>query len=239
VVAEGVRRVTRSQTVALGLGLVVIFAVAVVAGIGGEEGLKFLGSAVVRDILGNLIGTIVGAVIGAYLAYLFALRMFEHQAGREDEKMRVDTASAFYDEFTREDFAKARSDANNVFEELFISQHIEDADSFDAGWSDMPGEQKQPILKVLSFFRRLQAVTGYELIDHQMALDLLSEEFYWWYFRWLDQMIPDGWDTRQRIDGLDRWFRSSMPKTEYDQLKNEMVREREERIRQLRSNQQN
>ncbi len=34
---EGVRRVTRLRTVALGLGLVVIFAVAVLAGIGGEE----------------------------------------------------------------------------------------------------------------------------------------------------------------------------------------------------------
>jgi uncharacterized membrane protein YgaE (UPF0421/DUF939 family) len=152
------------------------------------------------DGVSNLIGPFVGAAVGAVFALGVALYMFRKQADREEEQVQVDTALAFYEELASDDFAEARRKVTKIFE-----SH-RDANNLNDFYLDLLEEEKQPIVRVLSFFRRLQLAVKYRRIHHQMVLDLLAGEFRWWYEKWLDKMVPNDWETRKQIDGLHRWL---------------------------------
>jgi hypothetical protein len=99
-VEEDVRGVTRPQTVALGLGLVVIFAVAGVTGIGGEIALS---SEAQAAIIGGALG-ILGAILG-----LFAERWVRRWGKVRCERIHMDVrwrASPDGSELTQEEVAR-------------------------------------------------------------------------------------------------------------------------------------
>jgi uncharacterized membrane protein YccC len=164
---------------------------------------------------------VISAFVGSVLGFLFAFIIFSLQARSEVRKMQVDTALAFYDELTSADFARARSEAAKVFE-----AHA-DAHNLNAFYLKLSAEKREPVQKVLSFFRRLHLVVAHGRIDREMAVDLFSGEFIRWYFRWLDKMVPNDWETRRRINGLHSWFEANMPRHEYDEKRNKVLKEME------------
>ncbi|MDQ1558331.1 MAG: hypothetical protein QOD32_1391 [Pyrinomonadaceae bacterium] len=185
-----------------------------------------------NQFFSNLISTIIGTATGALFAYWFALRQFKIQTETEARKVCVDTALAFYQELSSHDFAQARTEANKMLEPYLTASSLDDV------WSSMSQEKRRPILTVLSYFRRLQLSIQYKRIDEEMVLDLVSEEFFWWYFVWFNRLIPDDWETRRQIDKLDRWFQDNMPPTEYDRKKSYALSRLEVRMKKFQASQQ-
>jgi len=175
-------------------------------------------SEVVHNLLANLDLDVIIPLVTAVLGFLFAFILFRLQARSEVQKTRVDTALAFYDELTSADFARARSEATKVFEAHANAHNLNDF------YSKLSAEEKEPVQKVLSFFRRLHLVVEHRRIDREMFLDSLSGEFIWWYFRWLCRMVPNDWETRKRINGLDSWLQSNMPKEEYERKRDKVLK---------------
>ncbi|MDQ1613195.1 MAG: hypothetical protein QOG00_3126 [Pyrinomonadaceae bacterium] len=184
-----------------------------------------------NQFFSNLLSTIIGTAGGAVLAYLFALRQFKKQMETEARKVCVDTALAFYQELSSHDFAQARSEANKI-----LDPHLT-ASSLDDVWSSMSTEERRPVLTVLSYFRRLQLSIQYKRIDERMVLDLVSGEFFWWYFVWLDRLIPDDWETRRQIDKLDRWFHDNLSESEYERKKSDALSRLEKRLKKFQASQ--
>lgn len=184
------------------------------------------------DLFSNLISNLAGTIIGALLAYWIARKQFRIQKDLEIQQQRVDMALAFYEELTSDDFSRARSEADKIFKEHRTASSLNDF------YADLPEEKKQYIRMVTSYFRRLQLAIEYKRIDNQMVLDLLSGEFFWWYFMWLDKMTMNAWrDTRKSLDKMDEWLQNTMPKTDYEQLKESAIKRREKRLAELQSNQ--
>lgn len=181
-----------------------------------------------EELLSSLFGTIIGAI----LAYWIALRQFKIQKEAEIQQNQVETTLVFYQELTSNDFAIARAEARKLFEEHYTANSLNDF------YSDLPEEKRKNIRIVNAYFRRLQLNTEYKQVNKQMVLDLLSEEFFWWYFTWLNEMIPEEWETRKNIDKLHYWFQNAMPSEKYEQSKRIAVKRREKYLSDLRSNQQ-
>jgi hypothetical protein len=175
----------------------------------------------------NLFSTLLGTITGAYLAYKFTLKQFRTQKEIDDEQKRVDTALSFFEELTNDSFSQARSETGKIFKEQIRAVSLDDF------YSTLPEEKKQPIRKVLSFFRRLQLAIEYRRIDKMMAVDLFSEEFIHWYFMWLDNLTPKDWDTRKNIDNLNNWLQKNMPKNKYEQNKEKALKRRETFVKEV------
>jgi len=177
-----------------------------------------------QEFIFNLISTVLGTVTGAILAYLFALRQFNIQKRVDEKQKRVDTALSFFEELTNDSFSQARSETSRVFKENISAVSLDDF------YSALPEEKRQPIRKVLSFFRRLQLAIEYQRIDDQMAIDLFSGEFLHWYFKWFDKLIPMSWDTRKNIDKMNNWLQKNMPPIKYEQEKEKTLKLRESNV---------
>jgi hypothetical protein len=183
------------------------------------------------DFLSNLLSSIFGTIIGAILAYFFAARQFKIQKEVEIQQKQIETALAYHQELSSNDFSYARTETNKIFEE-----HM-DASNLDDFYSNLPEESRKCIRIVTAYFRRLQLAIEYKQINNKMVLDLLSGEFFWWYFMWLNKMIPEHWDTRKNIDKLNTWLQRAMPAIKYEQLKKVTLTRREKRLFELHSNQ--
>ena len=181
-----------------------------------------------KELLSSLFGTIIGAI----LAYWIALRQFKIQKEAEIQQKQVETTLSFYQELTSNDFSFARVEARKIFDEHFT------ANSLDNFYWKLPEEKRKYIRMVIAYFRRLQLNIEYKQINKQMVLDLLLEEFFWWHFTWLDEMIPEEWEARKNIDKLHYWFQNAMPSEKYEHSKRVAIKRREKYLLDLRSNQQ-
>jgi hypothetical protein len=165
----------------------------------------------------QFVSEIVASLVGAFVAYLFALLLLKIQSDSEARKLKEDRAFAFSDESTGPDFARIKLNADRIF------KTHKDAGSLDDFFDDLPEEDRRTVNSVLSFYRRLHLAIEYGRIDTKMVLALLPKEFIWWYYTWLDRMVPEGWETRERIDGLRDWIQDSMPESGYRRLKDEVM----------------
>jgi uncharacterized membrane-anchored protein YhcB (DUF1043 family) len=186
-----------------------------------------------NEFISNLISSLFGTVIGAILAYWIAVKQFKMQKEVEVQHKQVETTLAFYQELISNDFSNARADANELFE-----KHMATNNSLNNFYSNLPDGKVQSVRSVVSYFRRLQLAVEYKQVDKQIVLDLLSGEFLWWYFMWLDEVIPFEWDTRKNLDKMNNWLQSALPTTQYEQKRKVTLKNKEIRLSELRSNQQ-
>lgn len=170
----------------------------------------------------ELILNIFGVITGAVLAYLFALRQFRIQKESDNRQIQINTALDFFEELTSDDFSRARSEANKIFK-----AHIHATSLDDFYYTE---DIRQPIRKVLSFFRRLQLSIEYGRVDHEMAVDLFAGEFLQWYFMWLDKLVPPNWATRKNIDKLNQWYASKMDPVVYAEKKERAFQKKQNQL---------
>ena len=172
------------------------------------------------ELLSGLIGTIIGAI----LAYIFAQKQFNIQKETDEQRMQLDTALAFLDEFVSDQFAQDRRRASKI-----LRQHIKE-ENLDKFYPKLTDEQKQPIIRVLSFFRRLQLTIQFDRIDTQIVLELLSGEFIHWYYVYLKNLVPSNWSTKKHLIKLNDWLVENLDGDEYEYKKKKAEATRKKRI---------
>jgi hypothetical protein len=177
----------------------------------------------------SFLSSLFGAIVGAFLAYLFALRQLKLQKQVETQKRQIGMALDFHRELVSNDFALARFEADTILKNRYVASVTEDhvLRLSDKDW--------RPIRIVTAYFRRLLVAIKYEQIHDRMVIDLLSEEFFWWYFMWLNTLIPDDWQTKSDIDMLHRWLKENMSSEAYEKSKKRSLEQREEHLSGLRA----
>jgi hypothetical protein len=176
------------------------------------------------ELLANTLSNLSGTIIGALLAFWFAKRQFSMQLNLETQKAeeekrqrRIDRTLDFHREWGSVEFTQARSETDRIFTKHKANGNL---DSF---YSDLPEEQKNPIRMVLTFFRRLQLEIEHNRVDDELIKELFGGEFLWFYYKWLKDVIPDGWETKKRVEKLNDWMARELPRDEYERLKNQWL----------------
>ncbi|MEH2308883.1 hypothetical protein [Nostoc sp.] len=183
------------------------------------------------ELIFTFISNLIGTAIGALFAFLIALRQLKYQSSLEAKKKRVDITFDLYQEFSTNEMAEARSQADKIFTAHKTASNIDDF------YRNLPEVEKYPIRHVLYFYQRLQLAIEHDRVEASVALDLFSEEFIWWYHVWyVPMLIPSTWDQSIiRMNKLHEWMekqskKDSQSQTAYEKWKSQAYRSRTKRL---------
>jgi hypothetical protein len=135
---------------------------------------------VLPDLI-TLIGAIATAGVSAYVGWKIAKYSYDRQLqDRIDEQKRLITFQLF-EEFNSESMWRSRVEADKKFVPIDGSKPRDIRKDYDT----MPTHKLGSIFRVIYFYKRLESLREEERIDVEIAKEIFSDIYRWWFDNYL------------------------------------------------------
>ncbi len=138
------------------------------------------------------------------------VRLSEVRGGTDPAIAAEYATAAAHREFHAPEMTHSRNLAGKT-----VTEHR--SDSFEVMRSERPPEETQHIFNVLYFYQRLWMAIKFKNIQESYVLEMLGENFCWWYVKSYTSQLPMKWQAGRHIAELMTWIKCHADEAELTQ----------------------